>query len=132
MGRDYRFSGGVSEAVPFHELVEPFRAWCRTRLDDRLNGALVNWYANGSQYIGRHRDAPRGLIDGAPIVTISLGATRVLRMRPYQGKGFVDVQVPHGTAVVIPSATNRAWTHEVPRSLRCHSRRVSLTFRAFA
>ena len=52
---------------------------------------LLNWYdAAQRHYIGAHRDSTVGLVSGAPIVTISLGATRTFRLRPMRGKGFVE------------------------------------------
>ena len=80
---------------------------------------------------GRHRDSVRGMVDGAPIVTISLGEARPFRLRPWRRQGFVDFAAPNGTVLVLPYATNRAWTHEVPQSKRATGRRISLTFRGF-
>ena len=69
--------------------------------------------------------------EGAPIVTLSLGEERVFRLRPWKGKGFRDFPTTNRTALVLPYATNRAWTHEVPHAARFTGRRISVTFRAF-
>jgi hypothetical protein len=93
----------------------PFLAWAREAVDPRLNGLLFNWYdADHAHYIGKHRDSTKQMITGAPIVTISLGATRLFRLRPWRGAGMVDIEVDHGSVLVIPFATNLLWTHEVP------------------
>ena len=131
-GRDYRFSNQTSPAEPIPALLEPFLAWART-VDPRMNGLLLNWYdaAHGHR-IGPHRDSQSGLVEGAPILTMSFGATRCFRLKRYRGTERVDVEVGHGSAVVIPWETNEAWTHEVPHRASDKGRRISVTVRAFA
>lgn len=131
-GRDYRFSGATSHAAPLPPLLEPLLAWTRLHLDARINGVLANWYdAALGHDIGAHRDHVSGLVPGVPIAGVSFGATRVMRFRPYRGRGFLDVPVTHGSVVVIPFATNARWTHEVPLRKSESGRRISLTLRAF-
>lgn len=131
-GMDYRFSGQLSRALPVPDLIAPYLAWAREALDPRHNSLLLNWYdAAHKHYIGKHRDSDIRRTPGTDIVTLSLGEARVMRMRPYGGAGMVDLPVPDGAIVVIPWATNRRWTHEVPHFARYCGRRVSITIRAF-
>lgn len=131
-GADYHFSGQVSEAAPVPEEFEPIHDWVRATVDPRLNGFLVIWYdAALGHYIGKHRDSTRNMIEGAPIITISLGAERVFRMRPWKGSGFRDFPTTPGRVFVMPYDTNLAWTHEVPKRASDEGRRISLTLRAF-
>lgn len=131
-GRDYRFGGRVSRAHPVPDILAPLLAWSQSEVDARLNGLLVNWYdANLEHYIGRHRDKTAGLVSGAPIVTISFGAERTFRLRPWRGAGVRDFAATHGAVFVMPFDTNRAWTHEVPHFAQDRGRRISVTLRAF-
>ena len=131
--RDYKFAGGVAAALPVPALLERFLDWSRAAVDARLNGLLVNWYdAAHRHYIGRHRDSPDGLVEGSPIVTISLGAERLFRLRPWKGPGPHDFAAADRAVFVVPYATNRAWTHEVPHRAIDAGRRISITLRAFA
>jgi alkylated DNA repair dioxygenase AlkB len=132
-GRDYRYTGRVNRALPVPPVYAPYLAWAQAHIDARLNGLLLNWY-DGAQghYIGRHRDSIAGMIDGAPIVTISLGEVRPFRLRPWRQSGFVDFTASHGSVFILPYATNRSWTHEIPRSKQATGRRISLTLRGFA
>jgi alkylated DNA repair dioxygenase AlkB len=130
-GADYHYTGTTNRALPLTAEMEPFLAWARER-DERMNGLLFNWYdGREGHYIGAHRDSEVGRHPGSDIVTISLGEARTFRMRPWKGKGFVDFPVPHGSVLVIPWETNRAWTHEVPPSRRAVGQRISITVRAF-
>lgn len=131
-GKSYRFSGRVNEALPIPPLVEPLLEWTRREVDTRLSGVLLNWYdAALKHYIGPHRDKTSDLVGGAPIVMISLGAERVFRVRTWRGARVHDFSVRHGTVLVMPYATNLAFTHEVQHRARDRGRRISVTVRAF-
>jgi alkylated DNA repair dioxygenase AlkB len=131
-GREYRYTGSINRALPIPPLLEPYLVWARRRLDARLNGLLLNWYdAALRHYIGPHRDSTAGLVEGAPIVTISLGATRRFRLRP-KGGAFVDFEATDGAVFVLPWETNLAAKHAVPLRAGDTGRRISITIRAFA
>jgi len=130
-GRDYHYTGRVNRARPVPELLQPVLRWAREQIDARLNGILVNWYEGAlGHYIGPHRDSITGMAPGAPIVTLSLGASRTFRLRPHQTRGRIDFPADDRTVFVMPYATNRAYTHEVPRSRQRTGRRISITLRA--
>ncbi|MCB9741130.1 MAG: alpha-ketoglutarate-dependent dioxygenase AlkB [Alphaproteobacteria bacterium] len=130
-GRDYRFTGRVSRALPVPPELEPLLAWGRT-IEPQVNSLLLNWYDGRlGHYIGRHRDKTAPMVPGTPIITVSLGEARVFRMRPWRQPGMVDVPIPDGAVVLIPWATNLAFTHEVPKSAKAQGRRISVTLRAF-
>lgn len=130
-GVDYAFSDTVAKASPLPEVFAPYLAWAQS-LDPRYNGTLVNWYDDAEgHYIGRHRDSTVGIDTSVPFITVSLGATRKFRLRPFRGQGFTDYDVAHGDVLFIPWATNDRYTHEVPASTRYPGRRISITFRAF-
>lgn len=132
-GADYRYTGHINRALPVPAILTPYLDYSRDAVDPRLNGMLVNWYdAALGHYIGRHRDKPNDLIAGAPIITLSFGAPRTFRLRPWKGTGKLDFDLIDGTVVILPFATNQAWTHEVPLFAKDVGRRVSVTIRAFA
>lgn len=72
--------------------------------------------------------APSGC---CPIVTISLGQERIFRLRPYGGKGYVDISLNQVDLLVIPAITNQYWTHEVPNFNHHVQKRISITLRAY-
>ena len=131
-GADYRYTGNTNRALPIGEELAPLHTWIR-EIDPRLNGLLLNWYdAEHGHYIGKHRDSTINMIEGAPIVTISLGAERVFRIRRWKGDATThDIPTGNGTVIVMPYAVNLAWTHEVPHNAKAAGRRISLTARAF-
>lgn len=131
-GRDYPFAGTTQLARPIPDYLAPLLDWSRAHVDPRYNGLLLNWYDGAlGHYIGRHRDDEKELIADAAILTISFGEARTFRMRRYKGDERHDIDLADGSALVLPYATNMAYTHEIPKSKRATGRRISVTIRAF-
>jgi alkylated DNA repair dioxygenase AlkB len=132
-GRDYRYSGNVNRALPVPPILAPYRTWAQADIDARLNGYLLNWYDAGlSHRIGAHRDSTAGLVEGAPIVTISLGAPRIFRLWSARDKAHIDFEAAHGSVFVLPWETNKGVKHGVPHRASDTGRRISITLRAFS
>lgn len=53
-------------------------------LEAEFNTCLINYYRDGRDYMGWHRDNESQLHPSSPIASISLGATRVFQMRKYR------------------------------------------------
>ena len=131
-GRDYHYTGRVNAALAVPMLLDPLLTWARGAIHGRLNGLLLNWYDGElGHYIGPHHDSTKHMVADAPIVTVSLGETRVFRLTQPKTKERRDFPAPDGTVFVMPYATNLVWKHEVPRSAKSRGRRISVTLRAF-
>ncbi|MDF1663272.1 MAG: alpha-ketoglutarate-dependent dioxygenase AlkB [Planctomycetota bacterium] len=132
-GADYHYTGRVNRALPLPGALRPLLSWARHNVDRRLNGLLLNWYDGDlGHYIGKHRDSTKNMLEGCPILTISLGAARTFRLRPWRmGKGFQDFPMVDGTSFIMPYNTNLHWTHEVPKRKSEKGLRISITARGF-
>ena len=90
-----------------------------------FNGVLVNWYENGLHYIGPHSDDERQLAPGAPILSLSLGATRTLRVTYRAGgrKKCVGVEVPRrccgAAGVPVCCTPHPSLAHAAAPLMRC-------------
>lgn len=124
--------------------MRPGAAW-------RPSLALGNRYDGGAEHVGWHSDFLNLLGPRPVIVGLSLGATRLFRLRrtaPSVGSGAgttggesvtttISIPMPHNTAVVMWDDCQEAWQHSVPKqadsSVGRHGLaglvRVSLTFR---
>jgi alkylated DNA repair dioxygenase AlkB len=88
-GQDYRYSGTLHRASPVPDMLMPLLAWSKVKVDERVNGVLVNWYDGSLGHkIGAHRDDEKELVVGAPIITISFGESRTFRLRRWRVKTF--------------------------------------------
>lgn len=82
--QNYSFSGAVNKKIPLPSDFEPFLTWANTLGLGNFNQFLVNWYQDGSHYIGSHADDTKQLVPDSPIVTITLcrpGELRTFRIR---------------------------------------------------
>lgn len=103
------------------------------------NEILLNWYANGHDYIGPHSDdeSQLQLTDGrCLVVTTSHGATRKFRFREKKENKIVrDFELPNNTLCVMGGLTQRKLKHEIvkingQRGLETGPR-ISVTLRHF-
>lgn len=105
------------DAVP---IPQHMPAWLETLLEElgarvgaSLNHAVVHRYLNGDDFISPHHDKWMDLQPGAPIVSLSVGATRDFHV------GEDTFEVNNGDVVALADETNRTMKHGIrPRKTR--------------
>eukprot|EP01023_Acetabularia_acetabulum_P006967 TRINITY_DN12965_c0_g1_i1.p1 TRINITY_DN12965_c0_g1~~TRINITY_DN12965_c0_g1_i1.p1 ORF type:complete len:403 (+),score=52.52 TRINITY_DN12965_c0_g1_i1:34-1242(+) len=102
---------------------------------------LANYYKDGQDSVGQHSDRITRLGPRPIIASLSLGASRVFRVRqPKQISGceydYIDIPLAHNTLVVMWQGMQEEWLHEVPKSTNIKTMhpisgpaRINLTFR---
>lgn len=149
--RTYTFSGTESVALPLPELFAPYLAWANKLGYGEFNAVLVNWYADGENYIGAHADDERQLIKESPVVTITLCqpsesekkmglvsklALRKFRIRDKKTKEIVkDVMTDNGSVLIMGGQFQKNFTHEIVKitgkAAALVGPRISITLRQF-
>ena len=131
--KDYTFSGKKHKG---HSSV-PYSLWVLFHWVNQLgygqfNQIFVNWYHDGSHYIGAHQDNEPEIIPDSPIVSISLGDERTFRVtNPAVKKWRYDVGMPDGTVLVMGGGFQKELKHQVPKTKKSKERRINVTFRQF-
>jgi len=93
------------------------------------NGILVNRYANGEEYIGKHSDDESSL-SNTGVVSISYGAIRKFRIRNnYTGKIIKDILTEPYSLLRMAGNFQKEFTHEIPIEKKIIEERISFTFR---
>ncbi|MDW3094725.1 MAG: alpha-ketoglutarate-dependent dioxygenase AlkB [Gammaproteobacteria bacterium] len=95
-----------------------------------FNGVFLNYYRNGHDYMGWHRDNER--VHGLQplIISISFGAARLFKFRHYRQKDIVkNLKLNSGSLLIMQGDTQENWTHSLPKSLKVNEPRINLTFR---
>ena len=128
-GVSYRYSGAERAAILWPAFIARLAAEVGDALAWRFNYALVNRYRSGNDMLGWHADAEADLGEEPVIATVSLGAARVLRIRPRRGGPSVGGALAHGSLLVMWGRSQRDYKHCVPRTRRLVGERVSYTFR---
>lgn len=135
-GKPYQFSGITHEADEVPVVLRPLLSWANSLNMGEFHQVLVNFYIGPSHGISAHSDAEEALIEHSPIVSVSLGAQRVLRIRQKANRQIVcDIPMPDRSYLIMQGTMQRDYTHEVPKStskkLPQVDRRINITFRQF-
>lgn len=143
--RDYTFSGVESKALPLPKELERYLTWANLipQYGGKFNQALLNFYSDGTQYIGPHSDSETQLIPDSPIMTITLSLSkdnstdRIFRIRSKGGEKKIvkDVSTSNGLVLVMGGKFQKEFRHEIVKISGQKAEktppRISITFRQF-
>lgn len=125
----YSYSGITLEPRSW----SPRLAQVRTMIEDatghRFNSVLVNLYRDGNDSMGWHADDEAELGPEPVIASVSVGQQRRFRIRHRESRETIDVQLEHGSLVMMSGLSQQCWVHEVPKARRITEPRINLTFR---
>ena len=136
-GHAYNFSGKNHSSIPVPEILQPFLDWVNLREPDyNFNGILVNWYQDGSHYIGFHSDDEKSLVKNSPIYCFSLGQERNFVVQSKSNKEDKRIFVLQNNSLIIMGGEcQRFYKHSIPKvsGKNCSKMksRISITIRAF-
>ena len=134
-GCAYRYSGHDHQPSPWCPVATQLRLALEAHLATSLNSVLLNRYRDGGDRMGWHADDEAVLDPAAPVVSLSLGASRDLRVRPRPGDPTAAGQAPFnlaladGDLLVMLPPSQQHWQHALPQRRRCGGERLNLTFR---
>ncbi|NNE43162.1 MAG: alpha-ketoglutarate-dependent dioxygenase AlkB [Gemmatimonadetes bacterium] len=123
----YRYSGVTHPARPLPEVLRPLCAAAEEAAGFRFNSVLGNYYRDGQDSMGYHRD-DEPEIDPACIASVSFGATRRFKLRHRESREVVTVELADGSLLLMNDCQT-AWEHGVPKTRRALGGRINLTFR---
>jgi alkylated DNA repair dioxygenase AlkB len=131
--RGYTFSGATNFAEnSLPPELECLLKWVNQLGYGEFNQVFVNWYKNGSEYIGPHKDDERDLVAHSAIVSISFGAQRTFRVtNPAVRKWRKDFALKDGAVIVMGGKFQTLLKHGVPATKTSKERRINVTFRQF-
>lgn len=114
----------------------PFLAEMRSRVEDqtgyRYQVVIGNQYRSGEDSIGYHADDEPTLGPTPAIASISLGATRVFRLkRKEKGSQSVSFRLGHGDLLLMLPGCQENWVHAIPKTTQCRTTRINWTFRPY-
>lgn len=130
-GIRYRYSGITLDALPWTPTLAVIRDAVQAAVAHEFNSVLLNLYRDGADAMGWHSDDEAELGVDPVIASVSLGACRrfSLRHRTRREVGRIDLDLAHGSLLLMAGQTQRCWQHCLPRSRRIDAPRINLTFR---
>lgn len=125
----YRYSGLERVALPFTAELEAIRKRVSAQAGVEFNSVLGNRYFSGADAMGWHQDNEPGLVSGAPIASVSLGASRTFAFRHIASRETRKIQLDHGSLLVMGGLCQDRWQHALLKTARPSGERINLTFR---
>ncbi len=94
-----------------------------------FNSVLLNLYRNGNDSISWHTDAEKELGINPVIASVNFGATRKFQLRHIHTKDKLEIELTHGSLLIMQGELQHYWQHQVPKTSKVVSERINLTFR---
>ena len=128
-GCTYRYRGSQTETIRFTPTLNVLRNNLQARLNVSFNYVLATMYRDGNDYVGWHADDERDLVPGQTIANVSLGETRVFRIKNRDGSFDEKVSTAHGSLLLMRGEILSTTKHTLIRTKRLIGPRVVLSFR---
>jgi alkylated DNA repair dioxygenase AlkB len=126
----YRYSGQTLEPRPFTPATRGLLARTSERTGVPFNHILANRYRSGDDRMGLHADDEPELGEDPVVAIVSLGTSRrlVVRLRRKDVRQRHDLDLGHGSFLMMGGTCQRHYVYGVPRQPGLQSERISLTF----
>lgn len=140
----YKFSKQLTKSQPLTAECKELLNKINAEFQTNYNGILINVYSNGQDYISAHSDDEKELDQSKSVLAISLGESRIFRIRPKDASLEIqtnlakntkcktpvyDIATEHGQLIGMCGNFQKEFTHEIPIEKHKQNIRISLTFR---
>jgi alkylated DNA repair dioxygenase AlkB len=128
--KPYRYSGIKLNPLPWTDELLKIKERIEKEAKVKFSSVLLNRYRDGQDYVGWHTDSEKELGKNPIIGSVNFGATRKFQLRRINNhKEKFEVELKHGTFLVMGGATQHFWQHQVPKTAIKIGERLNLTFR---
>jgi alkylated DNA repair dioxygenase AlkB len=117
--------------IPLPELLEAIDA-LSARYGNRYEGLWINFYRDGNDGTGWHRDRHATRQPESIVPVLTLGATRRFLLKPRNGGKSLVFKPGSGDLVVMGGRCQLDWVHSVPKDPRVTEPRISVNFQSAA
>ena len=128
--KPYTYSGITLNPLPWTEELLQIKEKIEAEAKVKFSSVLLNRYRDGQDYVGWHTDAEKELGKNPVIGSVNFGATRKFQLRRIDDhKEKFEVELKHGTFLLMQGSTQHYWQHQVPKTATKIGERLNLTFR---
>jgi len=128
--KPYTYSGITLNPLPWTDELLMIKEKIEVEAKVKFSSVLINRYRDGQDYVGWHTDAEKELGKNPIIGSVNFGATRKFQLRRIDDhKEKFEVELKHGTFLVMGGTTQHFWQHQVPKTALKIGERLNLTFR---
>jgi len=127
--RPYSFSGIKLEPKNWTKELYEIKEKVELISKVKFNSALLNRYRSGNDSISWHTDAEKELGINPVIASVNFGATRKFQLRHLKTKEKLELELTHGSLLIMQGELQHFWQHQVPKTNKNVDERINLTFR---
>lgn len=127
--KPYSFSGITLEPQTWTKELNEIKEKIEPISKVVFNSVLLNLYRNGNDSISWHTDAENELGKNPVIASVNFGATRKFQLRHNKTKEKIEIELTHGSLLVMQGELQHFWQHQVPKTSKVVNERINLTFR---
>jgi len=127
--RPYTYSGITHTPENWTDVLLEIRNEIEPLARTSFNTVLLNLYRSGKDSISWHADAEKELGENPIIASVSLGATRKFQLRHEETKEKIELELSHGSLLIMRGELQHFWQHQVPKTKKKVGQRINLTFR---
>jgi len=127
--KPYSFSGITLQPKIWSEELIEIKNKIEPLSKVEFNSVLLNLYRNGNDSISWHTDAEKELGLNPIIASVNFGATRKFQLRHIKTKEKLEIELTHGSLLIMQGELQHFWQHQVPKTSKNVSERINLTFR---
>ena len=127
--KPYSFSGITLQPHAWNEEILQIKEKIEPSSGVVFNSVLLNLYRSGNDSISWHTDAEKELGLNPIIASVNFGATRKFQLRHIKTKEKLEIELTHGSLLIMQGELQHFWQHQVPKTSKPVSERINLTFR---
>ncbi|MEP0837574.1 MULTISPECIES: alpha-ketoglutarate-dependent dioxygenase AlkB [unclassified Coleofasciculus] len=128
-GKSYTYSKIPMSPEPWTPTLFLIKSRIESLAGISFNSVLLNLYRNGNDSVAWHSDDEPELGEEPVIGSVSFGGTRRFMFRHKVAKEQVEVELTHGSLLVMQGTTQQFWQHQIPKTSKRVEPRINLTFR---
>jgi len=129
-GKKYSYSGITMRPRKWTDSLLEIKRRIEMVAGVQFTSALLNFYRDGKDSMGWHRDNEKELGVNPVIGSVSFGATRTFQFRNYKEKKVAgSIELTHGSLLLMKGETQRHWEHQLPKMNKEIGKRINITFR---
>lgn len=125
----YSYSGISRKALPFTEELMTIQALIEKTTSEKFNACLLNYYPDGNDGMGWHADNEKSIVENSCIASLSLGASRIFRVKHQSSNLQLDIPLQNGQLITMSGSFQKHWKHTLLKTKKVKEARINLTFR---
>lgn len=125
----YTYGGIQRNPLPWTPELLHIKQTCEELAHTSFNSVLCNYYHDGNDGMGWHRDNERELGHEPIIASVSFGVSRPFAFKHRISKERIQLQLNHGSLLIMRGQCQQAWLHSLPKTTKVKEPRINLTFR---